>query len=128
LCEENEYRRSGRSNATGIFRVAKILVRYYGMLHDITGKRSESIIVEDSVSALDLVRKISVKNGKKFEEFVYDPDGKLREGLAFAIDGSSVQKSQLAKTKTKDISEFVILPPISGGVLEAFNEDFSTSV
>jgi molybdopterin converting factor small subunit len=102
--------------------VAKILVRYYGMLHDIAGKRSESIIADDTASALELVRAISSKNGKKFQDFVFDSEGRLAEGLAFAIDGSSIQKSQLAKTKCKDISEFVILPPISGGTTAA--QDF----
>ncbi len=85
------------------------------MLHDIVGKRSEIMNIDGSGSALDLVRAISSEHGKEFRDFVFDSKGRIRSGLAFAVNGSSVQKSALSKTKCRDISEFVILPPISGG-------------
>ena len=93
-----------------------ITIRYFGMLHDIVGKRSESLSIDSSKNAMDLLQKLSDKNGKRFREFVFDSGGKIRSGLAFAIDGVSVQRSSLSKIKCKDISEFVILPPISGGM------------
>ncbi len=85
------------------------------MLHDIAGKRSEVLTIDSSKSAVDLVRAIVSKNGKRFEDFVFDRNGKLRSGLAFAANGISLERSELRKTKCGEISEFVILPPISGG-------------
>jgi molybdopterin converting factor small subunit len=85
------------------------------MLHDITGKRSEVLSIDPTKSAIDLIQRIALKNGKRFEDFVYDDSRKLRSGLAFAVNGVSVEKAALKKTKCRDIAEFVILPPISGG-------------
>jgi molybdopterin converting factor small subunit len=95
----------------------KIAVRYYGMLHDIVGKRSETFVIEETDTALDLMKLMAAKNGKKFQDFVFDSKGNIRPGLAFAIDGISVEKSSLEQKTGGDIKEFVILPPISGGVV-----------
>jgi len=93
----------------------KIIVRYYGILHDIAGKRSEVFTVDGTKNALELVKLISSAHGEKFLNFVFDANKRIRNGLAFAVDGDSVQRSTLSRIKCKDISEFVILPPISGG-------------
>jgi molybdopterin converting factor small subunit len=85
------------------------------MLHDIAGKRSEVFSIDSSMSAMDLLRAIVSRNGKRFQDFVFDSHGKIRSGLVFAVNGISIQKSALSKTKCSEISEFVILPPISGG-------------
>jgi len=100
---------------------SKITIRYFGLLHDIVGKRSETFRINGDSSALDLVGKIASKHGKRFQDFVFDSTGNIRSGIAFAINGSSIDRSLLDKTECRDISEFVILPPISGGkVGEAF--------
>lgn len=85
------------------------------MLHDIVGKRSEPWTIDDSENVMNLIRAISSKYGKRFDDFVFDSDRKIRPGLAFAVNGTSIQKSMLTKTKCKNVNEFVILPPISGG-------------
>jgi len=93
----------------------KIVVRYYGMLHDIVGRRSEVLTIDGSKSASDLVAEISARHGKSVQDFIFETNGKIRAGLAFAVNGSSIPRSLLSKTTCKEISEFVILPPISGG-------------
>ncbi len=95
--------------------MADITVRYFGMLREIVGKKSEIVTIEDLSSGADLLNSISNAHGKKFREFLFDSEGKIRLGLAFAVNGSSVQKSTLSRTRCENISEFVILPPISGG-------------
>jgi MoaD family protein len=119
LNEEKEYTRFAALSEL----MADITVRYFGMLREIVGKRSEIVAIEDSSSGTDFLDSLSNKHGKKFRDFVFDSDGKIRQGLAFAVNGSSVQKSTLSRTKCKNISEFVILPPISGGS----GSKFSTS-
>jgi MoaD family protein len=94
--------------------VTRVNIKYFGMLHDIVGKRSEVLSVESSNTAMDLVEILSKRHGARFRDFVFESND-IRPGLAFAINGSSVDRAVLSKTKCKEISEFVILPPISGG-------------
>jgi len=98
-----------------------ITVRYFGILHDIVGKRSETEKVEEDDTVMNLIKIISSRHGKRFQDFVFDGRGKIRPGLAFAVNGISIEKSKLSKILCKDVSEFVILPPISGGLLEHFD-------
>ena len=95
--------------------MARIRVRYFGMLRQLAGKSYETMTMEDSASVSKLIGALTERNGPKFKDFVFDARGKLREGFAFAINGESVTSSKLSKMKCKDVSEFVILPPISGG-------------
>jgi molybdopterin converting factor small subunit len=94
---------------------ATVRVRYFGMLRQITQKREEKFIVPDNSSLQDLVREISSKHGEKLKDLIFDSKGKLRDGFAFAADGYSIEELKLARTKCRDVREFAILPPISGG-------------
>jgi molybdopterin converting factor small subunit len=94
----------------------KIAVRYYGMLHDLVGKRSEILGIDEKETASELVKMITSKHGKKVEDFVFEPNGKLRSGLAFAVNGNSIDTPMLSRIRCGEITEFVILPPISGGL------------
>jgi molybdopterin converting factor small subunit len=94
--------------------LAQISVLFYGPLHDIVGKRREKIAVEEPMTLMDLLRKMKLRYGERFASYVFS-DGKLSESIAFAVDGVSIAKSELSRTKCIDVTEFVILPPISGG-------------
>jgi MoaD family protein len=95
--------------------MAQIRVRYFGALRDIVGKREEHVSIADELNISGLVKKLSEIHGKRFAEFVFDPKGKLRQGFAYAINGDSVSETKLRRTKCKDVTEFAVLPPISGG-------------
>ena len=95
--------------------MARVVVRYFGPLRDIVGKRSDSISIEDSATLLDLLETLAGKHGTKFRNFLFGPDGSVRDGIAFATDGDSTPSSKLQRTRCLNIEEFVILPPISGG-------------
>ncbi len=96
-------------------KMSEISVLYFGRLKEIVGKRQDRVKVEDARSASDLIEMISDLHGKSFKDFVFDSKGKPRAGLAFAVNGDTVDESQLKKIKCGSIREFVILPPISGG-------------
>ena len=85
------------------------------MLREIAGKREETLQMEDSSSAVDLIRVLSSKHSQRFSEIVFDKKGNLREGFAYAVNGDTVNETKLASTKCRDVHEFAILPPISGG-------------
>jgi molybdopterin converting factor small subunit len=95
--------------------LAEIWIRYFGPLREAVGRRSEKITVDDSASLRELLEKLTNIHGPKFRNFVFAPTGKIRQGIAFAIDGNTISSSQLPKIKSRNIEEFVILPPISGG-------------
>lgn len=95
--------------------MARVKIRFFGMLREIAGKREETLQLEDSSSAIDLIRELSSKHGKRFSEVVFDKNGNLREGFAYAINGDTLNETRLASIECSDIQEFVILPPISGG-------------
>lgn len=95
--------------------MAVVKIKYFGMLKDIVGSREELVAVGDEARASEIVRVLAQKHGVKFSDFVLDKDGTLRSGFAYAINGTSVSEPKLSATKCKDIHEFVILPPISGG-------------
>ncbi|MGI0079138.1 MAG: MoaD/ThiS family protein [Nitrososphaerales archaeon] len=95
--------------------MAGVTVRYFGILRELAGRRVEKIKMEGDSNLTDLVKNLATRHGAKFEAFIYGPDGKLNKSLAFAVNGDSIQLSKLGRLKCKDVSEFVILPPIAGG-------------
>ncbi|MCL4518923.1 MAG: MoaD/ThiS family protein [Thaumarchaeota archaeon] len=95
--------------------MARVHIRYFGILRELAGKREESIAIEDSASTAELVERITELHGKKFSEYVFESKGRLKEGFAYAINGDSVPERSLPTIKCKEVTEFVILPPISGG-------------
>ena len=97
--------------------LADIRIRYFGSLREIIGKRSENVRISDSASVMDLIEKLGDKHGTKFRNFVYGSGGKIREGIAFAVNGDAIASSKLRDVPCKKVDEFVILPPISGGCL-----------
>lgn len=95
--------------------MASVKVKFFGMLKEIVGSREETVKVDDSVNAIEIVRALSSKHGKRFGDFVFERNGRLRDGFAYAVNGESVSESALSSIKCNEIQEFVILPPISGG-------------
>ena len=94
--------------------MTQISVLFYGPLHDIVGKRKEKVSVQESMTLMDLLEEMKSRYGEKFGRYVFS-NGKLSQSIAFAVDGVSISKSELIRTKCGEVSEFVILPPISGG-------------
>jgi len=95
--------------------MSQIKVLYFGILREIVGLRQEIMEIDDKTPAIEIVSKLAEKHGKRFRDFVFDSEGKTRAGLAYAVNGDTIEESALAKTKCKEVKEFVILPPISGG-------------
>ncbi len=95
--------------------MARVRVRYFGILREKVGKREERVTIEDSASLSELIDMLIKSHGEKFTEYAFDSDGHLKSGFAFAINGDSIRESELPRIKCKQVSEFVILPPISGG-------------
>ena len=95
--------------------MANVRVRYFGMLRDIVGNREERLDINDSSGVDELIKILSEKYGAGLSKFLFDNRGRLRNGLAFAVNGDTTDSKHLSQVKCKNVREFVILPPISGG-------------
>jgi molybdopterin converting factor small subunit len=94
--------------------LAEVSVLYFGPLYEIIGKRREKMHVESDSTLRELLEEMRKKH-KRLGGFIFESEGKIRNSIAFAVNGISISKSQLEKIKCGDVSEFVVLPPISGG-------------
>lgn len=95
--------------------MSEVSVLYFGPLYEIVGKRREKIVINDSSNLDDLLQELRARHGQRLDSFLFDSKGKLRTSIAFAVDGISIARSDLKKMRCGSVSEFVILPPISGG-------------
>ena len=98
-----------------VISMSRVRVRYFGMLKEIVGKRDEEGEVNDATRVNELIKFLAEKNGEKFSHNVFDNRGRVRDGLAIAVDGDTVDSERLQELKCKNVNEFVIIPPISGG-------------
>lgn len=95
--------------------MAAVRIKYFGLLREFVGSREENLEVDDKFDAHEIVRLLAEKHKGRFSNFVFEKDGKLRSGFAYAVNGSTVSETKLSFIRCSEVREFVILPPISGG-------------
>ncbi len=93
----------------------KVEVKFFTFLREITGKKVDTIQLQDAITVKELVRMLSEKYGKEFREYIYDKDGVTQEFLSFLINGKNINKMQGFDTKLGDQDVIAILPPVGGG-------------
>jgi len=93
----------------------KVKVKFFTTLREIVGKKEEQIELSRSVTVEALLKQLSKKYGKEFEDYVYDELGNIRGHLQFLVNGKSITALQGFKTKLKEGDQIAILPPVGGG-------------
>ena len=93
----------------------KVEVKFFTSLREITGKKVDTIQLQDAITVNELVKMLSEKYGKKFREYIYDKDGLTQEFLSFLVNGKNINKMQGFDTKLEDQDVIAILPPVGGG-------------
>jgi len=93
----------------------KVVVRFFTTLREITGKKEESLELLKPISVDALLRQLSKKYGKEFDDYMFDELGDVRGHLQVLINGRSVSIMQGLKTELKDADQVAILPPVGGG-------------
>jgi len=93
----------------------KVKVKFFTTLREIVDKKEEQIELSRSVTVEALLRQLSKKYGKDFEDYIYDELGNIRGHLQFLINGKSTTALQGLKTKLKENDQVAILPPVGGG-------------
>jgi len=93
----------------------KVEVKFFTSLREITGKKVDTIQMQDAITVNELVKMLSEKYGKKFREYIYDKDGVTQEFLSFLVNGKNINNMQGFDTKLGDQDVIAILPPVGGG-------------
>jgi len=93
----------------------KITVKFFTTLREITQKKEEQIEFSRSATVESLLKQLSKKHGKEFNDYVYDELGSVRGHLHFLVNGQSVTALSDLKTRLKDGDQVAILPPVGGG-------------
>jgi molybdopterin synthase sulfur carrier subunit len=93
----------------------KVEVKFFTSLREITGKKTEEIMLTDTITVEMLLTMLSEKYGKNFREYVYTKNGKVQGFLSFLVNGKNINALKGFDTKVKQGDTVAILPPVGGG-------------
>lgn len=93
----------------------EIIVKFFTVLREITGKKDEKAEFSNSPTINDLLNYLSRKHGRQFRDYVYNASGKPRGYLQFLINGKSITTLEGFRTRLKEGDKVAIIPPVGGG-------------
>ena len=93
----------------------KITVRFFTTLREIVGKKEERVEFSKPVSVEAVLKQLSKKYGKDFDDYMFDELGDVRGHLQILVNGRSVTTMRGLKTQLKGADQVAILPPVGGG-------------
>ena len=93
----------------------KVTVRFFTTLREITGRKEENIELSDTETVSSLLKQLSRKYGKEFDDYMFDELGDVHGHLQILVNGRSVTTMCGLKTKLKEGDQMAILPPVGGG-------------
>ena len=93
----------------------KVTIRYYGVVYDATGKRTEEIEVTNGSTISDLLANLVETRNPQLKEMIFDKENVIRDYLAFVINNVDVRSLDGFDTVLENGDIVLILPPIGGG-------------
>jgi len=92
-----------------------VIVRYFGFLREITGKKEENAYLEGSIEIGDLLEKLMEKYGNKFKRYIFTGPNEVREDLIFLLNEKNLARTNMLNCQLSDKDTLSILLPIEGG-------------
>jgi len=93
----------------------KVTVKFFTTLREITGKKEEQVEFSRAATVQSLLKQLSKKYGREFNDYVYDELGNVQGHLHFLINGQSITSLRGLRTRLKEGDHVAILPPVGGG-------------
>jgi len=93
----------------------KVTARFFTTLREITGKKEELVEFSKIATINSLLKQLSRKYGKDFDDYMFDELGDVRGHLQILVNGKSITAMGGLKTKLKEGDQVAILPPVGGG-------------
>ncbi len=93
----------------------KVTARFFTTLREITGLKEDNVEFSKTATVDSLLKQLSKKYGKEFDDYMFDELGDVRGHLQILINGQSVTKMRGLKTKLVEGDQVAILPPVGGG-------------
>jgi MoaD family protein len=90
-------------------------VKFFTTLREITGKKEEQIEFSRNMTLESLLKKLSRKYGKEFNDYIYDELNNVQGHLQFLINGQNAALQRGRRPQLKDGDQVTILPPVGGG-------------
>lgn len=94
-----------------------IKIRFFTVLRELTNKKEETLNFENlTVTVSDVIKSLSEKYGKSFDDYVFDAETRQVKGfLQFLINGNSAATLEGLDSTLQDGDVLAILPPVGGG-------------
>jgi len=93
----------------------RVTVKFFTTLREITGKKEEQIEFSRAATVESLLKQLSKKYGKEFDDYVYDELRNVSGHLHFLVNGQSTTTLRGLRTRLKEGDQVAILPPVGGG-------------
>ncbi len=90
----------------------EVTVKFFTTLREITQKREEKIELPSAATMEKLLKILSEKYGRQFEDYVFKD---MHSQLQFLVNGKSITTLEGFKTKLTDGDKVAIVPPVGGG-------------
>ena len=92
--------------------MARVQVKYFAMLREMTGKREEEI---EAKTVRDLLDSLISKYGTRLEKEFYNAGEEIPGYYQIMVNGLNIRAFKNLDTELKDGYVVAILPPVGGG-------------
>ncbi len=93
----------------------KIIVQYFTIIRNITGKKEETLDIPVEINVLKVLEQLIAKYGTAFQRIVQSGANFPGLKVLFLINGQNTETLGGLGTTLKDGNTLSIIPPLSGG-------------
>jgi sulfur-carrier protein len=96
----------------------RVSVRFFTVLREVAARKEETLEFGEgeNVTVANVLKMLSDRYGKPFDEYVYDPQtGTVKGFLQFFLNGQSTSGLNGLETQLRNGDVLAIVPPVGGG-------------